>query len=71
MREKCYLLKKQNNLLQASVDQYKYVKPKWQEYNIIERQDIIMDVERFVELMTGNFDNKEQFEQMKASERNH
>ncbi len=26
-----------------------------------------MDVERFVELMTGNFDNKEQFEQMKAS----
>lgn len=58
MREKCYLLKKQNNLLQASVDQYKYVKPQWQEHNIIERQDIIMDVERFVELMTGNFDNK-------------
>ena len=58
MREKCYLLKKQNKLLQASVDQYKYVKPQWQEYNIIERQDIIMDVERFVELMTGNFDNK-------------
>lgn len=58
MREKCYLLKKRNNLLQASVDQYKYVKPQWQEYNIIERQDIIMDVERFVELMTGNFDNK-------------
>lgn len=58
MREKCYLLKKQNNLLQASVNQYKYVKPQWQEYNIIERQDIIMDVERFVELMTGNFDNK-------------
>lgn len=26
-----------------------------------------MDVERFVELLTGNFDNKEQFEQMKAS----
>lgn len=67
MREKCYLLKKQNNLLQASVDQYKYVNSEWQEYNIIERQDIIMDVERFVELMTGNFDNKEQFEQMKAS----
>ena len=40
------------------MDQYKYVKPEWQEYNIIERQDIIMDVERFVELMTGNFDNK-------------
>lgn len=58
MREKCYLLKKQNNQVQASVDQYKYVKPQWQEYNIIERQDIIMDVERFVELMTGNFDNK-------------
>lgn len=58
MREKCYLLKKRNNLVQASVDQYKYVKPQWQEYNIIERQDIIMDVERFVELMTGNFDNK-------------
>ena len=58
MREKCYLLKKQNNLLQARVDQYKYVKPQWQESNIIERQDIIMDVERFVELMTGNFDNK-------------
>ena len=49
------------------MDQYKYVKPQWQEYNIIERQDIIMDVERFVELMTVNFDNKEQFEQMKAS----
>ena len=40
------------------MDQYKYVKPQWQEHNIIERQDIIMDVERFVELMTGNFDNK-------------
>lgn len=49
MREKCYLLKKQNNLLQASVDQYKYVKPQWQEYNIIERQDIIMDVESYYE----------------------
>ena len=30
-----------------------------------ERQEIIVNVERFVKLMTGHFDNKEQFTEMK------
>ncbi len=31
----------------------------------VERQEIIVNVERFVKLMTGHFDNKEQFTEMK------
>ena len=32
-----------------------------------ERQEIIVNVERFVKLMTGHFDNKEQFTEMKKA----
>ena len=32
-----------------------------------ERQEIIVNVERFVKLMTGHFDNKEQFTEMKEA----